>query len=158
MFAETRQIEVRADGNALVGTANRHGDRAEVAPGVFEVFAPDSLRWDDVILNRQHRRDQVLARTGAGLTVWADKGVVTFRADLPDTQDARDVRTLVARGILRGASRKFHALREWVNRAIDVKYTRRTTQTIMNTTTYDSHSDSVRNPPRHTCVAGLRCT
>ena len=113
MQPEFRQVEIRAEGNAIVGTAIRYGDRAEIAPGVFETFQPGSLAWDDVILNRQHRRDQALARTGgAGLALIADDSAVRFRAELPDTQDARDTRALVAAGVLRGASIEFRAERE----------------------------------------------
>ena len=112
MTAESRQVEIRADGNAIVGTAINYGERAEIMPGLFERFEPGSLSWTDVMLNRQHRRDSPLARTGAGLSITADARAVTFRAELPNTVEARDVRTLVASGIMRGASIEFKAVRE----------------------------------------------
>ena len=113
MKPEIRQAEVRAEGNAIVGTAIQYGDRAEISPGIMETFLPGSLSWDDVLLNRQHDRRVALARTGGGgLVLTADERGVHFRAELPDTQDARDTRALVASGVLRGASIEFHALSE----------------------------------------------
>ena len=112
MRGEIRQIEIRADGHAIAGTAINYGERAEIMPGRFERFEPGSLSWDDVILNRQHRRDLPLARTGAGLSIMVDANAVKFRAELPNTVEATDLRTLVASGIMRGASIEFVAERE----------------------------------------------
>ena len=108
-----RRTEIRAEGNALIGTALVYGDKADIGGGMLETFLPGSLYWDDVILNRQHTRVFPLARTGGGgLTVTGDMKSVTFRAELPDTQEGRDTRELVKAGVLRGASVEFKAERE----------------------------------------------
>lgn len=113
MKTERRSFEIRAaDDGTLSGVVVPYNTPTTV--GTFrEQFAPGSLRFDDVILNKQHQRGVALARTGGGGLKLADsptelRAVIT----LLDTQDGRDVLTLVRRGVLRGLSAEFAAIRE----------------------------------------------
>ncbi len=115
-YAE-RRFEIRAEpeGNVLSGTAIRYGDTATLPWGRerFEPGAFGDLSGADVILNRQHQRHSVLARTGGAGLVFADgPEALSFRAEMPDTRDARDTMTLVRAGVLRGASIEFRATQE----------------------------------------------
>ena len=55
-------------------------------------------------MNRQHQREHILTRTGAGLQLIDGPERLEVRAELPDTEDGRDTVKLVRRGILRGLS------------------------------------------------------
>ena len=113
MKTERRSFEIReAAEGILTGVVVPYN--APTAIGGFrEQFAAGSLRFDDVLLNRQHQRVIALARTGGGGLELTD-GPTELRASitLPDTQDGRDVLTLVRRGVLRGLSAEFRAIRE----------------------------------------------
>ncbi len=57
-----------------------------------EQFMPGSMRFDDVVLNRQHQRTAPLARTGGGGLALTDTPTeLRLAATLADTQDGRDV-------------------------------------------------------------------
>ena len=107
--------EVRADGDGLriSGVAVPFMREADI--GAFrEQFAVDAfdLAATDAILNRQHRRDRVLSRSGAGLTLTATGDALRFAAELVDTAEARDTVALVRAGVLRGASIEFSSIEE----------------------------------------------
>lgn len=110
---ERRSFELRAaDDGTLSGVVIPYDTPTGVA-GFREQFAAGSVRFGDVILNRQHQRGVALARTGGGGLVLADSAAA-LRAtiNMPDTQDARDVLTLVRSSVLRGLSAEFRAIRE----------------------------------------------
>lgn len=112
-----RRFEIRAepDSNALSGTAIRYGDVASLPWGRerFEAGAFADLASMDVILNMQHMRHRMLARTGgSGLEFSDSQEALSFRAEMPDTRDAQDALTLVRTGVLRGASIEFRATTE----------------------------------------------
>ena len=96
--------------------AIRYGDEAVVGGGIRERFDPGAfgdVAALDVILNRQHDRRVPLARTGGGgLTLQDDPQSLRMAAELPDTPEARSVQELVRRGVLRGLSVEFRAIRE----------------------------------------------
>lgn len=104
-------VELRAEmsGRTLVGYAavynqpTRIRDYDEViAPGAFTT----ALRsGGDVLALRDHDPSQLLGRTRSGTLRLEDDGDgLRFEVDLPDTAYANDVRELVARGDLAGAS------------------------------------------------------
>ena len=113
-----RRFAIRAadaGGNVLEGVVMRYGDIAELPWGRerFEAGAFGDVAAADAILNRQHARGKPLARTGGGGLVFQDSPeALSFRAELPDTTDSRDVMALVRAGVLRGASVEFHARQE----------------------------------------------
>lgn len=107
LHVELRGAEVT--GNMLAGHAAVFGQLAElrggyeaVAAGAFdEVLALE----DDVVALRDHNPSLLLGRRAAGtLRLATDDDGLAFEVDLPDTGYARDVRELVARGDLAGAS------------------------------------------------------
>ena len=116
METEFRFCEVRREGRVLEGTAIRYGDTARVgARG--ERFEAGALGVDegrlDVLLNVQHDRGRVLARTGGGGLVLNDTPTaLEVRAELPETAESNDVLALVESRVLRGFSLEFQALRE----------------------------------------------
>lgn len=112
---ERRAFEFRASAEGVIeGTAIPYGAVATI--GDFtERFLPGSVTFGSVIANRQHDRHKPLARTdGGGLTLTDSATELRARIELPDTTDGRDVRELVKRGVLRGLSVEFQAIRdEW---------------------------------------------
>ena len=67
----------------------------------------------DVILNRQHKRDIPLARTGGGgLELIDSPEALRISAELPATGSADETLALVKGKILRGLSIEFHARQE----------------------------------------------
>lgn len=107
LVAELRAAEV--SGNTLAGHAAVFGQLAQIRGG-WEAIAPTAFDRvlageDDVIALRDHDPSQLLGRRSAGtLRLETDGGGLAFEVDLPDTTYAKDVRELVARGDLRGAS------------------------------------------------------
>ena len=101
----------------LSGRAVRYGDVAKLPFGseVIDAGAFGDLEDADLILNRQHDRAKPLARTGGGgLTIEDSATELMLRADLPDTEPAREAITLVRNKVLRGFSIEFRALDEYV--------------------------------------------
>ena len=106
---------MRQAGRVLSGTALRYGDVARIG-GQREKFLPGSfpdVERADILLNRQHAREKPLARSnGGGLTVSDSPQALSIRAELPSTVDSDETLELVKRGVLRGLSIEFEALRE----------------------------------------------
>lgn len=105
-------VELRAaevSGNTLTGHAAVFGQVAEVRGG-WEAIAPSAFdealaRPDDVVALRDHNPELLLGRISSGtLRLSTDSEGLAFEVDLPDTAYARDVRELVGRGDLAGAS------------------------------------------------------
>ena len=113
---EVRAFELRQLGERrLVGTAVRYGDTAKLAFGQ-ERFMPGAfgdVNACDVILNRQHQRTLILARTGGGgLTLDDNERRLLVSAELPETREAQDAIVMVQRKLLRGFSLEFRAREE----------------------------------------------
>jgi HK97 family phage prohead protease len=103
------------DGDILVGHAAVFGQVAKV-PGGYEQLntrAFDAVLAKPVVANTEtdttalinHDPHQLLGRLSSGtLRVKADDEGLAFEVDLPDTSYANDLRKLVARGDMTGAS------------------------------------------------------
>ena len=77
-------------------------------PGAF-----GDVKACDVILNRQHQRTLILARTGGGgLTLDDNERRLLVSAELPETREAQDAIVMVQRKLLRGFSLEFRAREE----------------------------------------------
>lgn len=106
-YAELRSADV--SGDTLAGHAAVFGQTAQIRGG-YEAVAPEAFdavlkRGDDVVALRDHDPALLLGRLSSGtLRVRTDDVGLAFEVDLPDTAYARDVRELVRRGDLRGAS------------------------------------------------------
>ena len=116
METEFRFCEVRREGRILSGQGIVYGDVARVG-NRSERFLPSAFGADvggiDCLLNVQHDRGRVLARTGGGgLTLVDSPTALEVRAELPETRESDDTLALVEAKILRGFSLEFVALRE----------------------------------------------
>lgn len=103
-------VEVRAElaGDTLSGHAAVF-DRPARLPGHWEQLAPGAfdaaLEHSDPRALVNHDRSLVLGRRSAGtLRLSADKVGLAYEIDLPDTDYARNLRTLIARGDIDGMS------------------------------------------------------
>lgn len=107
LYAELRAAVVKGD--TLAGYAAVF-DQATQIRGGWESIAPGAFddvlaRGDDVVALRDHDPTLLLGRTSSGtLRLRTDDQGLGFEVDLPDTAYAHDVRQLVARGDLAGAS------------------------------------------------------
>ena len=119
---EKRSVEIGSvSGRTLVGVALSYGSVAQIGPGMAEKFLPGAFRpISDVILNSAHDRRTPLARTGAGLTIEDTQTQLRISAELPKTQAADDVLTLVRGGVLRGLSIEFTAVEERLDAGVRV--------------------------------------
>ena len=96
-------MEVRDAGAVVEGIAMPYGTTARIAGAFDESVSPGAFKFDDVILNRMHVREDLIARTGGGgldLTDSAER--LCLRADIPKYRE--DIRDQVNRKILRGLS------------------------------------------------------
>ena len=109
MIPERRYCELRAQGRALEGDAVVYGDVAVFPWGRERIEAGAFAPVGDVILNRQHKRDLPLARTGGGGLVLDDSPqALRIRATLPAGVAAADETLILVREkILRGLSIEF---------------------------------------------------
>ena len=112
-------FELRSSDGApdvISGVAIRYGDRAEIAPNLFELFAPGAFGPDvaksTVVVNRQHDRASPLGRAGGLLRLSDSADALRAELTLPATRDGEDVATLVRDGVLRGFSVEFRAMRD----------------------------------------------
>ena len=104
--ADALSIEKREEGDdtpsKLVGHAavfNMETDlgwfREKIAPGAFT----EALKGDDVRALFNHNPDIILGRSKANtLRMWEDERGLGVEIDLPDTQQAKDLRTSIERG------------------------------------------------------------
>ena len=109
-------------GRTLRGRAIAYGDEARIVTAsgrqARERFAPGAfgdVSSLDTTLDLQHDRRRLLARVGAGLTLFDDGKELRLEAVLPETRDADDALTLVRSGVLKGYSVEFDAdADEWL--------------------------------------------
>lgn len=131
-MSERFLAEFRAEiqGNTLVGHASVFGQMAPVSGGYEEigVTAFDEVLKDpatDVRALVNHNPTLVLGRQSAGtLRLSTDDQGLRFEVDLPDTSYANDLRALVARGDVSGASFGFVPGQDEIRRAPDGKQVR----------------------------------
>ena len=111
-FAE---VEVRDAGAVVAGVAMPYGTVARIMGAFDESVEPGAFRFDDVVLNRMHVREDLIARTGGGglsLTDTAER--LSLRADIQAYRV--DIRDQVNRRILRGFSVEIRITAEdWPN-------------------------------------------
>ena len=108
---EYRYAELDASGDGMAGIVIRYGDVARF--GEFsERFEPRSIRYSDVIVNLQHRRETPVARSGAGLELMDSDTELRAEIRPPDTIHGQTAISLVKAGILRGLSMEFRMLQE----------------------------------------------
>lgn len=104
-------VELRAEvtGDTLRGHASVFGELAQM-PGHWEKIGPTAfdaaLARDDLDVRAlvNHDPSQLLGRTPRTLRLAVDKKGLAFEVDLPDTRAAHDLRALMARGDITGAS------------------------------------------------------
>ena len=120
-------IEFREGGGAsrspgfADGVVLRYGDEASFPWGKerFEPGAFGDLKTADLIVNRMHRRSEMLARSnagteerGGGLTVDDSAERLYGKIAMPDTQRGHDTCTEMRLGLLTGQSIEFRTIRE----------------------------------------------
>ena len=99
-FAE---VEVRDAGAVVAGVVMPYGTVARIAGAFDESVEAGAFRFDDVVLNRMHVAQDIIARTGGGgMTLTDTASSLTLRADIPDYR--ADIRHQVSARILRGLS------------------------------------------------------
>ena len=107
-FAE---CEVRDAGAVVAGVVMPYGSTARILGAFDETVEPGAFRIEDVILNRMHVREDIIARTGGGgLTLTDSTKSLGLRAEVPEYR--ADIRDQVARRILRGFSVEMKVLAE----------------------------------------------
>lgn len=122
LYCELRAAEVT--GNTLAGHAAVFGQMAEIRGG-WEAIGPNAFdrvlsSGDDVVALRDHNPELLLGRTSSGtLRLSTDSDGLAFEVDLPETTYAADVRELVARRDLAGASFGFLPGADEIGRAPD---------------------------------------
>src|SRR5690606_23636899 len=102
----------------VAGYAAVFGAAADIAGQFREILAPGAFRdtiGGDVRALIDHDSGRVIGRTTAGTLRLAEDDVgLAVEIDLPDTQDGRDLATLIARGDISGMSFGFVVTRqEW---------------------------------------------
>lgn len=118
----TEDLQIREEGGdappVLSGTVFRYGDTAVVpykGGAIRERIAPQAIKGDisklDITANLQHDRARSLARTGYGLVLIPTATELRAELTLGDDTDSRDTLSKFKRGILRGFSGEFYALR-----------------------------------------------
>ena len=101
-------LEYRAERGEVHGIVVRYGDEAtlQTSRGIFkERIHPGAFEIHDTILNIQHDRQRIVARTGGGGLFLEDGPKhLALTCELPNTTEARDAKEMLDRRILRGLS------------------------------------------------------
>jgi hypothetical protein len=118
--ALVRPLDVREqdEQRTIAGYAAVFGAAADIAGQFREIVAPGAFRdtiSGDVRALIDHDSGRVIGRTTAGTLRLAEDDVgLAVEIDLPDTQDGRDLATLITRGDISGMSFGFIVTRqEW---------------------------------------------
>ena len=115
MKTERRSFELRATAEGVLeGVVIPYNQETSMGR-IREMFIPGSVRFppQGVGLNKGHVRALALARTnGGGLELTDTPTALRAKITLPDTQDARDVLTLIRNRVMTGLSAEFHAVRQ----------------------------------------------
>lgn len=103
-------------GPKLVGYAAVFNQITELWPGFREKVAPnafaDSILKDDIRALYNHDPSALLGRNKSGtLRLWEDEKGLAYEVDLPDTEKARELITLIKRGDLSQSSFGFNILK-----------------------------------------------
>lgn len=105
------QLRSSLDGNTLRGHASVFGQMAKLGRGTYERMDPHAFdaaldsTGTDVRALFNHDPSMVLGRQSAGtLRLKVDGDGLAFEVDLPDTSYANDLKALVSRGDVTGAS------------------------------------------------------
>ena len=108
-------VEVRDAGAVVEGVAMPYGTVARIMGAFDESVQAGAFRFADVVLNRMHVREDLIARTdGGGLTLTDTAERMSLRADIPSYR--ADIRDQVNRRILRGFSVEMRITAEdWPN-------------------------------------------
>lgn len=116
--ALVRPIEIRAgdEQRTVAGYAAVFGSAADIGGQFREIIAPGAFRdavSGDVRALIDHDSGRVIGRTKAGtLRLSEDDVGLAVEIDLPNTQDGRDLATLIARGDISGMSFGFVVTRQ----------------------------------------------
>lgn len=120
-------VELRATGDSgqtIGGYAAIFGETADIGGFFRENIArgafADSIAKDDVRAYFDHDRGRVLGRSSAGtLRLKEDDKGLAVEIDLPDTNDGRDVATLIQRGDVSGMSFGFSVTHDEWDETVD---------------------------------------
>lgn len=116
------RVEEREDGTQVIrGTGLVFGQDSADLGGFVEVIDP-SVRINfapDLVALFNHNSDVVLGRSPATMKVERTGAGVVYEVTPPDTQAARDVVTLIARGDVRGNSFQFRTKQDRWERLAD---------------------------------------
>ena len=111
-----RADSLQVDTNRLVGYAAVFNSESRDLGGFVEVSRPGAFKRSlaesaEILALAGHDLNSVLGNTRAGtLTLQEDHRGLRYSIDLPDTQDGRDLKILVERGDVRGASFGFRTI------------------------------------------------
>lgn len=124
------EIRAAGDGNSIEGYAAVFGQQSEDLGGFRETVRSGAFKRalqakQDVRALFNHDSNMVLGRLSSGtLQLSEDERGLKFRVELPDTQAARDLKTLIARGDITQCSFGFCAVgQEWDNDATPAQRT-----------------------------------
>lgn len=116
---EGAEITAAGDGRSFSGRVAPFNSKTYIGPakrGFYEQIDPaafESNKGADVVALWNHNVDSLLGRTASGtLTLETREDGLWDTIDLPDTSTGNDVRTLVARGDIRGQSFGFEVLKD----------------------------------------------
>ena len=113
---EHRAVELRAESEGVLsGILIPYGVPSVIGGKFTETWAAGSVAGiGEIRANVQHDRGRSVAvnRPGGGLSFTDTSTELRARIELPDTTEGRDVRVLVARGVLSGLSAEFRARRD----------------------------------------------
>jgi Escherichia/Staphylococcus phage prohead protease len=111
------QFEAKSQGNThvIAGYAAKFNSRSQNLGGFVETIEPGTFRKtineSDIRALWNHNSDVVLGRNRSGtLRLSEDSTGLQYEVDLPDTQQARDLRELIARGDVTQSSFGFATL------------------------------------------------
>ena len=102
--------EFRAKKGVISGCAVPFGPTARIYKDgrvVDEQIMPGALKYDDVVLSRQHDGRTIMARTPGTLEIEEREDGLYFTARPPDTTLLRDTLEMIRSGVLVGSSIEF---------------------------------------------------
>ena len=142
-----KDYETKSSENKIEGFVLKYNEPTDIGGGMLEMFDRGSIEIaDDASMLFNHNENNLLGRMGANLEFEDRPEGMYYRLELPQTSLADDIKELVKKDVIRGASLGFIPEKERMQNGVRVIEKARLDElSLVTKPAYDSSSAMVRS-------------